>query len=202
MTLNLSTTLAAALALATGAALAQPAPATMRLRGVIEKSDATSLVLKERDGKTIALVYAGDLGVNEVLPIDPAAIQPGTFVGTTAVPGADGSLSAVEVHVFPEAARGSGEGHRPWDLKPGSTMTNATVTTITAGANDRTMTLHYKDGEQTIHVPNGVPIVTVKAADKSLLVAGAHVIVTEQMRDGQAVATRVLVGRNGFSPPM
>ena len=134
--------------------------------------------------------------------IDPAAIQSGTFVGTTAVPGADGSLSAVEVHVFPEAARGRGEGHRPWDLQPGSTMTNGTVTAITPGATDRMMTLRYKDGEKTIRVPNGVPVITMKAADRSLLVAGAKVIVTEQMRNGQAVATRVQVGRDGFAPPM
>jgi hypothetical protein len=194
--------LVATLILFAGAVLAQPAPPSVRLRGTIEKVDATSLVLKERDGHVILLVFAEDLGVTEVVPVDPATLQSGTFVGTTAVPGADGSLSAVEVHVFPEAARGRGEGHRPWDLLPGSTMTNATVMAITSGANDRTMTLRYKDGEKTIHVPNGVPIVTQKPGDRSLLVAGINVIVTEQMRNGQAVAMRVQVGRNGFSPPM
>ena len=194
--------LVATLILFAGAVLAQPAPPSVRLRGTIEKVDATSLVLKERDGRVILLVFAEDLGVTEVVADDPATLQSGTFVGTTAVPGADGSLSAVEVHVFPEAARGRGEGHRPWDLLPGSTMTNATVTAITSGANDRTMTLRYKDGEKAIHVPNGVPIVMQKPGDRSLLVAGIKVIVTEQMRNGQAVAMRVQVGRNGFSPPM
>jgi hypothetical protein len=198
----LNRTLVAALLVIAGAAAAQGTDPTVRLRGTIEKVDATSLVVKERDGHVISLVYADNLGVNEVVPIDPSAIQSGTFVGTTAVPGADGSLSAVEVHVFAEAARGTGEGHRPWDLQPGSTMTNATVATITRGADDRTMTLRYKDGEKTIRVPNGVPVVTMKAGDKSLLVVGAKVVVTEQMRDGQAVATRILVGRNGFAPPM
>jgi hypothetical protein len=195
-------TLFAALLLAAGAAVAQASAPTIRLRGTIEKVDAGALVVKDRDGQAVSMIYAADLGVTEVLPIDPKALQAGTFVGTTAVPGADGSLSAVEVHVFPEAARGRGEGHRPFDLLPNATMTNATVTTITSGANDRTMTLRYKDGEKTIHVPNGVPIVTMKAGDKSLLVVGAKVIVTEQMRNGQAVAMRIQVGRDGFVPPM
>ena len=147
-------------------------------------------------------MYADDLRVSEVVPIDPGAIQTGAFIGTAAVPRADGSLAAIEVHVFPEEARGTGEGHRPFDLRPGSTMTNATVASVTTGPNDRVVTLRYKDGEKTIHVPNGVPIVTMKAADKSLLVPGAKVIVSEQLRGGKNVATRVVVGRNGFEPPM
>jgi hypothetical protein len=191
-----------ALSVFTAAAAAQSTPPTARLRGTIEKVEPTSIVVKDRAGKVSALSYADGLTVNEVVPIDPAAIQSGTFVGTTAVPGPDGSLSAVEVHVFAEAARGTGEGHRPWDLQPGSTMTNATVKTVTSGPNDRTMVLHYQDGEKTIHVPNGIPVVTTKAGDRSLLVAGAKVIVTEEMRNGQGVATRILVGRNGFAPPM
>ncbi len=196
-------TLAGVLALLFSATVAaQTTDATVRLRGTIDKVDATSLVVRDRAGHLTSLVYPADVVVSEVLPIDPQAIQSGAFVGTTAVPRADGTLSAIEVHVFPEAARGTGEGHRPWDLQPGSTMTNATVAAVKPGANDRAITLRYKDGEKTIHVPDGIPIVTMKAGDKALLVPGAKVIVTEQMRGGQAVATRVLVGRNGFEPPM
>jgi hypothetical protein len=193
--------MATLLAIAAAAAAQAPEPA-VRLRGTIEKVDATSLVVRAQDGQRVSLAYADDMGVSEVVPVDPAALQSGAFVGTTAVPGPDGSLSAVEVHVFPEAARGTGEGHRPWDLQPGSTMTNATVAKVESGADDRTMTLHYKDGEKTIRVPNGVPVVTFKPGDRSLLVVGAKVMVTEQMRNGQPVAMRVLVGRNGFAPPM
>lgn len=173
----------------------------MRLHGTVEKSDAASLVIRERDGRQIALAYADNVAITQIAPIDPAALQAGNFVGTTAVPGADGSLSAVEVHVFDESARGSGEGHRPMDILPNATMTNATVTAITSGPNDRTMTLRYKDGEKTIHVPNGVPVVTMKPGNRSMLVAGAKVTVIEQMRDGRAVATRVQVGRDGYTPP-
>jgi hypothetical protein len=198
---NLNRKLAAALLLLAAAVTAQPTP-PVRLRGTIEKADATSILLKERDGREVSIVYADNVVIVEVLPIDPSAIQTGTFVGTTALPGPDGTLSAVEVHVFPEAARGTGEGHRPWDLLPNSTMTNATVTSITPGPNDRTITLRYKEGEKTVVVPNGVPIVTNKPGDRTLLVAGAKVIVDERMQDGHAVAARVIVGRNGFAPPM
>jgi len=194
-------TLTATVLLASSAAVLAADP-PIRLRGTIERADASSLVVKGQDGKVVALRYGDGFRVDEVLPIDPNAVQEGTFVGTTAVPRADGSLSAVEVHVFPEAARGTGEGHRPWDLQPNSTMTNATVSKITSGPNDRTMTLRYKDGEKTIRVPNGVPIVTMKPGDRSLLATGAKVIVTEQIVNGEPVATRALVGRNGFEPPM
>lgn len=184
------------------AASAQGAPATLRLRGTIEQVGATSMVLKERNGETMTLALADTFTVSEVLPVDPSALQSGTFVGTAAVPGADGKLSALEVLVFPEAARGTGEGHSPWDLQPGATMTNATVSSVAPGANGRTITLRYKDGEKTVVVPEGVPIVTLRPADRSLLVPGAKVFVTAQVRDGKPTAVRATAGRNGFAPPM
>jgi hypothetical protein len=190
------------LTLFSAAAVAQSTAPTMRLRGTIEKIDATSIVLKERSGETMTLALADNFGVSEVLPVDPAMIQSGTFVGTAALPGADGSLSALEVLVFPEAMRGTGEGHSQWDLQPGSTMTNATVTSVAPAAKGRTMTLHYKDGTKTIVVPEGIPVVTLKPADRSLLVPGAKVLVTAQMRDGKPTALRATAGRNGFTPPM
>ncbi len=192
---------AVALASAIGAA-AQPATPSQRLRGTIETVDAGSMVLKERNGETLKLVFADNLSVSEALPIDPGQIQSGTFVGTASVASADGNLSALEVLVFPEAMRGTGEGHSNWDLQPGSMMTNATVASVTPVAKGRTITLRYKDGEKTIVVPDGVPIVTLKPADRTLLVAGAKVIVTAQNRDGKLTALRVTAGRDGFAPPM
>jgi hypothetical protein len=190
------------LALFTATAFAQPAAPTMRLRGTIEKVDQTSIVLKERNGETMTLAIADNFTVSEVLPVDPATIQSGIFVGAAALPGADGTLSALEVLVFPEAMRGTGEGHSQWDLQPGSTMTNATVASVAPATKGRTMTLRYKDGTQTIVVPEGIPVVTLKPADRSLLVPGAKVIVTAQMRNGQPTALRAAAGRNGFQPPM
>ena len=192
-----------ALALCCAAAVtAQPATPNLRLRGTIEKIDGSSMVLKERDGETMNLVFADHLSLSEALPIDPGTIQSGSFVGTAALPGPDGSLSALEVLVFAEARRGTGEGHSNWDLQPGSTMTNATVTTVAPATAGRKMTLRYKDGEKTIVVPEGVPAVTLKPADRSLLVVGAKVVVTAQNRDGKLTAVRITAGRDGFTPPM
>ena len=192
-----------ALLLSCSAAFAQPAPApTQRLRGTVESFDGSLLVLKERSGETLSLVLADNFAVNEVLAIELSAIQPNSFVGIASLPQADGSLRALEVLVFPEAARGSGEGHYPWDLQPGSMMTNATVADVAAVAQGRLLRLRYKDGEKTVSVPAEVPVVTFKPGDKSLLVPGAKVMVTAQLRDGKPTAMRALAGRNGFTPPM
>jgi hypothetical protein len=190
-----------ALLLGSGAAFAQPSP-TQRLRGTVESFDGHRLVMKERSGETLSLALADNFSVNEVLAIELSAIQPNSFVGIASLPQADGSLRALEVLVFPEAARGSGEGHYPWDLQPGSMMTNATVADVAAVAQGRQLRLRYKDGEKTVSVPAEVPVVTFKPGDKALLIPGAKVMVTAQLRDGKPTAMRALAGRNGFTPPM
>jgi hypothetical protein len=191
------------LLLAAGSALAQaPANPTQRLRGTVESFDGGTLVMTERSGETLRLALDEKFTINEVVPIELAAILPGSFIGAAAMPQPDGTQRALEVLVFPEAARGSGEGHYPWDLQPGSTMTNATVADLAASADGRTLKLRYKDGEKTLLVPQGVPVVTFKPGDSSLLVPGAKVMVTAQLRDGRPVALRALAGRNGFQPPM
>jgi hypothetical protein len=203
MKLWLRHVLALPLLLAATVSLAQtPAAPTQRLRGTVVSFAEGVLVLVERSGETLRLGLDGKFAVNEVLPIELSAIQPGSFIGAAAMPQTDGTQRALEVLVFPEAARGSGEGHYPWDLQPGSTMTNATVADLAASPEGRTLKLRYKDGEKTLQVPIGVPVVTFKPGDASLLVPGAKVVVTAQLRDGQPVALRALAGRNGFVPPM
>lgn len=194
--------LAAALALCCSLVLAQQPNPTQRLRGTVESFDGKTLVLKERSGEVLRLALDERFSVTEVLPMALDAIQSGSFIGTAAMPAADGTLQALEVLVFPEAARGSGEGHYPWDLQPGSTMTNATVADLAATPQGRTLKLRYKDGEKTVLVPAGVPVVTFKPSDRSLLVPGAKLLVTAQLRDGQPTALRALAGRDGFTPPM
>jgi hypothetical protein len=191
-----------ALALACGAALAQAPAATQRLRGSVESFDGSTLVLKERSGETLHLTLASDFSISEVVPIPLDSLQPGSFVGAAAINDAEGKPRALEVLLLPEAARGSGEGHYPWDLQPGSTMTNGTISEMVVSASGRTLKLRYKDGEQTIVVPEGIPIVTFKPGDRSLLVPGAKVLIAAQTRDGKLVALRASAGRNGFAPPM
>jgi hypothetical protein len=189
------------LALACGTAVAQTGP-PVRLRGTVESFAAPNLVIKERSGKTIALTLPEETGVAEVIPTDITTVQPGSFIGTAAVPRADGKLVALEVVVFPEAARGAGEGHYPWDLKPESSMTNATVANLARSSDGRTLSLRYKDGEKTVVVPDGIPVVTLRAGDRSLIVPGAKVFIVAEPTNDQFTVKRLMIGRNGFQPPM
>jgi hypothetical protein len=189
------------LALACGTAAAQGNP-PVRLRGTVESFDAPNLVIKERSGKLITLTLPDETGVAEVIPTDISSIQPGSFVGTAAMPRADGKLESLEVVVFPEAARGTGEGHYPWDLKPESSMTNATVADLARSPDGRTLTLRYKNGEKTVIIPNGVPVVTFRPGDRALIVPGARVFIVAEPKDDQFTVKRLLIGRNGFQPPM
>jgi hypothetical protein len=134
-------------------------------------------------------------------------ITAGSYVGATAVKQADGNLKALEVHIFPETARGTGEGHRPYDLQPGSTMTNANVEQVDQIAVEKVqgqmITLKYKGGEQKVFIPPGTPIVKNVAADRSLLKAGTGVFIPAvQSEDGTLTAIRITVGVGGVMPPM
>ena len=188
-------------------AAAQNAPSpTVRVRGTVVFADAAKVIVKDRGGEVVTLARAADMPVSEVYPIKLADIKQGSFIGTAAMPQADGSQKALEVLVFPEAARGSGEGHFPWDLQPQSTMTNATVADLAAAPSSvpggQQLRLTYKGGEKTVIVPRGTPVVTFRPGTDALLVPGAKVLVNAQERNGTPTAVRVLAGRNGFTPPM
>ena len=130
-------------------------------------------------------------------------IAQGTFVGTATLPQRDGTQRALEVVVFPESARGSGEGHYPWDLAPGSMMTNATVAEVVGLDQARRMTLKYPGGEQVVVVPPKAPIVTFEPGSREMLGPGAHVfLVATAEPDGTLKASGVAVGKDGLVPPM
>ena len=193
-----------ALATISTCASAQQAPTSSRLRGTIAAVDGDVLTVKSRSGEDVKLRMADDLKVQGITKISLADIKVGSFVGATTVPGPDGTQTAVEVHVFPENMRGTGEGSRPWDSRPNSTMTNATVATDTVAGNDgHTLTVKYKGGEKKVEVTPETPVVTYVPGDRSELKAGAQVIAfTKKMADGSLEISRVGVGRDGLTPPM
>ena len=149
----------AALALS-GAALAQaPAAQVVRLRGNIVSLNGDTLVVHRNSGDTVSVALAPNVTVGAVKNIKLSDIKPGSFIGTAAITGQDGKMTTTEVHVFAESARGTGEGHRPFDLGPNSTMTNANVDSVVQSSNGRELTLSYKGGTNTITVPANVPVV-------------------------------------------
>ena len=173
------------------------------VRGTVEKFDGQMLVVKSREGQDVRIMLAEDFKVNAVSRANLSDIKRGDFIGSAAMQGADGRLHAQEVLILPEVARGTGEGHYPWDLTPGSTMTNATVAEVVSEAQGRLLTLKYKDGEKEIVVPPNVPIVTLAPGDRSLLKPGTAVFVPAMKKpDGTLVAGFVAVGRDGIKPPM
>ena len=173
-----------------------------RVRGTIERLDGPMLTVKSREGADVAVRLADNLSVSGVAKAALTDIKPGTYVGIAALPQAGGALRAVEVLVFPEAMRGTAEGHGPWDLLPESTMTNATVAESVDRVQGRALTLKYKDGERTITVPPEAPIVTLVPGDRSELKPGAAVYIpAARQPDGSLQASRILVGRD-IAPPM
>ena len=194
-----------------------------RIHGDVIALRGHDLELKAGAGQIVRVRLADHVRVSARSAANLGAIAPGAFIGTTAIPQPDGTLSAVEVHIFPESMRGTGEGYRPMDAMPGGTMTNATVTNVAAtgkaGARNtmtnatvanvaasgpgRRITLKYKGGEKTVVVGTSVPVVMIEPGDASMLVPGAHVLVTATKRpDGSLVSERVAVGRNGLVPPI
>jgi hypothetical protein len=184
-------------------AIAQQPPTPSRVRGTVEAVDGDTLAVKSRGGEDVKLHMTGDVKIVGITKIALADIKVGSFIGTTTVPGPDGSQNAVEVHVFPEAMRGTGEGSRPYDLRPNSTMTNATVAESVVGNDGHTLMVKYKDGEKKVVVPQETPVVTYVPAGKSDLKPGAKVIAfTKKLPDGAFETDRVSVGRDGLTPPM
>ena len=184
-------------------AIAQQPPSPSRVRGTIVGVDGDVLSVKSRSGDDVKLRMTGDVRVVGIIKISLSDIKLGSFVGATTVPGPDGRQNAVEVHVFPEDMRGTGEGSRPYDLRPNSTMTNATVAETVAGNDGQTLTIKYKGGEKKVVVAPDTPVVTYVPADKTELKAGAKIIAfVKQLPDGSFETNRVSVGRDGLTPPM
>jgi outer membrane lipoprotein SlyB len=192
----------AACVFGTAAAFAQDTPA--RVRGTLDKMDGNNLTIQTRNGKEATVTLKDGAPVVAVTRGAMSDIKSNTFVGITAMAQPDGTIKAVEVHVFEESMRGMGEGHYPWDLTPNSTMTNGAVTQQVQKVEGNTLQVKYKEGEKTIVVPTDAVIVNLVPGDKADLKAGAHVFIPrwEKQADGTWDATVVVVGRDGMTPPM
>ena len=180
-----------------------PQGTPMRIRGTVEKLDGQNLTVKSREGPELTIALAPNFTVSAVVKKSLTDIKAGDFVRAASMKGTDGKLRALEVLIFPEAMRGTGEGERPWDLTPGSLMTNATVSGITGAPQGQTLKVTYKGGESEIVVAPSTPIVTFAPGDASLLKPGAAIITAASKKpDGSLTASRVTAEKDGVKPPM
>jgi hypothetical protein len=178
----------------------------LTVRGKIAAVEKDALEVTTSAGEVLVKL-PDDIRITGVEAAKLSDISSGEYVGTTAVKQSNGSLKALEVHIFPESARGTGEGHRPWDLTPGSTMTNANVEKVEQVPVEKTeeqlLTLKYKGGEQKVMVPPGTPVVKAVPGDRSLLRSGTGVFIPSvRSADGTLTATRITAGIGGVMPPM
>ncbi|HEX2653041.1 MAG TPA: hypothetical protein VHN11_05255 [Xanthobacteraceae bacterium] len=177
---------------------------TVRVRGTLERVDGPVYVVKMRDGSEAKVTLADNAPIVAIVKASLSDITPGKFIGVTGMPQVDGSQKAVEVHIFPEAMRGTGEGHYAWDLRPQSTMTNANVEQSVTSVDGQTLSVKFKDGEKKIIVPPDTTIVTYSPGDKAELKPGTKIFIAaaKKQPDGTLQAPRINYGKDGITPPM
>jgi hypothetical protein len=178
--------------------LAQPASVS-RIHGQIERIDGAVLFVRDAAGE-IELMLGDNTKVFALTKGTLADIKPGDFIGAGAIPQPDGSQKAIQIMIFAESMRGLGEGHRPWN-RPGTTMTNATVTETVSRTDGPVLTVKYQDGEKKIVVDPETVIRRIVASDRGELKAGAAIAASAMKKpDGSLEATRISVGRDGIEP--
>ena len=190
------------LALASAAFAQTPAAKPTRIRGDIVSLSGDTLTVHRKSGDTVKIAMKSDTPVTALKNIKLQDIKPGSFVGTAATTGTDGKLTATEVLVFPESARGTGEGHYAWDLGPQSSMTNANVDQVVQGTSGRDLKLSYKGGSNSVTVPENVPVVTFAPATHDDLKPGKKVFVVASPAGPDFAAQRIVVEKDGVAPPM
>jgi hypothetical protein len=187
---------------------AQQKPQVVRIRGTIEKIDGQNLVVRSRDGANVNVRMADDVRLTAMVRASLTDLTPDTYIGVTSMPQADGGLNAVAIHIFQPKQRGTGEGHRDWDLRPGSLMTNAAIETTAAGTDGQVVTVRYKQGDKVdskrVLVTPKTVIVRYTPGDRKDLQAGTAVFVNNARKnaDGTIDAPTVSYGRDGVVPPM
>jgi hypothetical protein len=188
-------------ALASASSAIAQAPAD-HIRGKVKSLTGNTLLVQEKSGPPVAVKLSDHWSVVVVVPVDPSAIAPGSFIGTSEVDKPDGTGRSLEVHVFPPGVK-IGEGHYPWDKKPHSMMTNGTVGKVVASAKGRSLDVSYPGGEKHILVPPNIPVVQITPGKRELVAAGAKVfIIPVRQADGSLLADTLVVGSGGAAPPM
>ena len=177
---------------------------TVRVRGTVERLEGPAFVVKTRDGSEVKLTVTENPLWVVIVPGKMSDIKPGMFVGSAGMMQDDGTQKAIEVHIFPESMRGTGEGHYDWDLKPGTKMTNANVDQTVGGVDGPVLSVKYKDGEKKIMVTPETVVVTYVTGDKADLKPGTKVFVAaaKKQPDGTLQTPRITYGKDGLSPPM
>lgn len=193
----------AATLVATSAVAQQPG--MVRVRGTIEKVDGSTLTVKSRDGSTLTVKLADKARVTALVKASLADIKVGSFIGVTAMPQPDGSQKAIGLHIFMDAQKGVVPARSSqWDRQPGSTMTNADVTSTVSSVNGQVMMIKYADGQKKVIVPPDTPVVRFVPGSMSDLKAGAQIFIlgAKKMPDGTLETAGINVGRDGAAPPM
>lgn len=186
-----------------GPQMANAQPAGPRVRGTIESVNGQILIVKARDGTNVVMRMAGNVRLTGVVPISRDEVTAGAYIGVTSVRAEDGTDRATEVHVFPEAMRGTGEGSQPWDSVPNSTMTNGGLAKTVTGNDGQVLTVTYKGGEKQVVLTPQTVVVTFVPAERGDIRVGAKIIAaTSRAADGALEVTRISVGRDGLTPPM
>ena len=185
-------------------ALPASAQETVRIRGTIERVEGPVYVVKNRDGAELKLTVTDNPLFVAIVKSTMADIKPGMFVGSTGVTQPDGSQKAIEVHIFPESMRGTGEGHYDWDLKPNTKMTNANVEQTVAGVEGQMLSVKYKDGKKKLLVTPETAVVTYVVGNKDDLKPGTRIFVAaaKKQPDGTVQTPRMTYGKDGLVPPM
>jgi hypothetical protein len=175
---------------------------SVRIRGMVANLAENTITVTPKAGDPAVVVLDGQWTVTGIAPIARSEIKQGAFIGATVAPDADGTMRALEVHVFPERLRGTSEGRQPWDLAPNSAMINATIEADVASNDGRTLILANKDDKVRIVVPPDVPVVTFVPGERADVTPGATVfIMARRMPDGTLHARGIQVGK-GITPPM
>jgi hypothetical protein len=189
--------------LSTSSAFAQNAE-VVRVRGEVVSFDgASTLVVKSRQGTDVTVHLGDPLRLVGVVKASVSDIKPGVFIGTTTVQKEGFASHSLEIHIFPESLRGTGEGDRPWDLVPGSSMTNGTAGNAVDSVDGKTVTVTYQGGSRAVVIQPDTAIVTYVPIDKGDVKPGVKVFaITQKGADGMLIASALSVGKNGVTPPM